>query len=565
MNQTSTIIKALCLLLFPAALWGQSAGDYRTAAAGPAAWSTVASWETFDGTTWNAAVSTPTSANGVITIRTGHTINLTASVTADQLVIEAGATLNNNTGGANLTLNDGAGTDLTISGTYLLRALNVLTSGGGSPTMEVNGTMNWFSGTVQIPTTINSGGILNLDLAFDKILQNASIVNNGTINWITITSNGNLDMRTGTLTNNGTINANFGVNAGFFNTSGVNLFTNNGTLHKSTAQTLAINTLPFTNSATGVITGTGTLSSSPANFSITNAGEIQPGSSPGQITFSNNIVSTETSTLRLEIVDGSGAGTGHDKVNFNTAAANVDVSGTDLIVQALTSAPIQSYTILENTGGGVFTGAFASVLIPLNYSITYNPGVSTSIIVTKLGATLPAVWGSFNAIARNNQVSLKWETLQESNVADFTVEYSVNGRDYLPLTTVAAIGNSNSVQSYSFVHTMPDLAKSNFYRIKQTDLDGKSAYSAVRSAKFTKGQIVAVTATPNPVRDRLQLQVQEENIRIVLTDMAGKTIQTLTPQPGYHEINMSLLSPGIYNLAVFNKNSLMETQKIVKQ
>ena len=162
-------------------------------------------------------------------------------------------------------------------------------------------------------------------------------------------------------------------------------------------------------------------------------------------------------------------------------------------------------------------------------------------------------------------MSLKWETLQESNVADFTVEYSVNGRDYLPLTTVAAIGNSNSVQTYSFVHTMPDLAKNNFYRIKQTDLDGKSAYSAVRSAKFTKGQIVAVTASPNPVRDRLQLQVQEENIRIVLTDMAGRTVQTLQPLPGYHEINMSQMAPGIYNLAVFSKNSLLETQKIVKQ
>ena len=34
MNQTSTIIKALCLLLFPAALWGQSIGDYRTVGTG---------------------------------------------------------------------------------------------------------------------------------------------------------------------------------------------------------------------------------------------------------------------------------------------------------------------------------------------------------------------------------------------------------------------------------------------------------------------------------------------------------------------------------------------------
>ncbi len=561
MNQTSTIIKSLCLLLFPAALWGQSAGDYQSVATGN--WNNTATWERYDGSSWiTPAPSTPTSADGAITIRNGHTVTITASVTADQIVIESGATLNNNTSSANLTLNDGAGTDMTVNGTYLLRALNVLTSGGGSPTLEVNGTMNWFSGTLQIPTTISASGILNLDLAFDKILQNATITNNGTVNW---TSN-SIDFRTGTFTNNGTMNLAFTANGGLLNSSGVNSFVNNGTMNKSTSGfTFAINNMPFTNSATGIIRGIGTISTSAANFSITNAGSIYPGNSPGLLTVSNNFVSTEASFLRMEIVDGTGAGTGHDKINFNTAAANVDVSGTTLVVEALSNSPIQSYTILENTGGGVFTGNFAQVVIPLNYSITYNPGVSTSILVTKLGSTLPAVWGNFAALARNNQVNLKWETLQESNVADYTVEYSVNGRDYQSIGTVAAVGNSNSVQSYSFVHTMPDLAKNNYYRIRQTDLDGKSAYSSVRSAKFTKGQVVAVTATPNPVRDRLQLQVQAANIRVVLTDIAGRTIQSLQTQPGYHEINMSQLAPGLYNLSVFSNNSLLETQKIVKQ
>lgn len=561
MNQTSTIIKALCLLLFPAALWGQTAGDYRSAGTGN--WNNTATWERYDGASWiTPAPGTPTSADGAITIRNTHAVTITASVTADQLVVETGGTLNNNTASANLTLNDGAGTDLTVDGTYLLRSLNVLTSGGGTPSLLVNGTMNWFSGTNQIATTISATGILNLDLAFDKIVQNTSVTNNGTVNW---TSNA-LDFRTGTFTNNGTVNMAFTANGGLLNTSGANLFTNNGTINKSTSGfSFAINNTPFTNSASGIIRGIGTISTSPANFSITNVGSIYPGNSPGLLTVSNNFISTEASTLRLEIVDGTGAGTGHDKINFNTAATNVDVSGTTLIVQALTSSPIQSYTILENTGGGVFTGNFAQVLIPLNYSITYNPGVSTSIVVTKLGSTLPAVWGSFSALARNNQVRLKWETLQESNVADYTVEYSVNGRDYLPLGTVAAVGNSNSVQTYNFVHTMPDLAKNNYYRIRQTDLDGKSAYSEIRSAKFNNGQVVAVTATPNPVRDRLQLQVQAENIRVVLTDLAGRTIQSLQTQPGYHELNMSQLAPGLYNLSVFSNNSLLETQKIVKQ
>lgn len=565
MNQTFTYLKTLIAsLLVPAMLLGQTAGDYRTAAAGPASWSTVAAWETYDGATWNAASSAPTFADGVITIRTGHTINLTASVTADQLVIEAGATLNNNTGGANLTLNDGAGDDLTVSGTYLLRALNVLGSSGGTPTVLVNGTMNWFSGTVQVATTVAPGGILNLDLAFDKILQN-TLTNNGTLNWTTITSNGNIDMRGATLTNNGTINEIFGINAAFFNTSGTNSFVNNGVFNKTTAQTVSINTLPFTNSATGQLKGIGTFTSSPANFSITNAGNIYPGSSPGLVTFANNFVSGKTSKLWIEILDGSGAGTGHDKINFNTAATNVDVSGTTLVVTENTSSPLQAYTILENTGGGVFTGSFATVTLPLGYSITYTPGVSTTVVVTKLAITLPAVWGDFTAIARGNQVNLTWKTLQENNVADFVVEYSTNGRDFSPLTTVAAVGNSSSVQQYQYTHNLPDVQKTNYYRIRQTDMDGKSAISAIRLVKFNKGNIVALTATPNPVRDRLQLSVQADHIRVVLTDLYGRTIENRNLQPGNHELNMSQLAPGMYQLVVFQNDKLIETQKIIKQ
>ncbi|MBK8698297.1 MAG: hypothetical protein IPN29_01585 [Saprospiraceae bacterium] len=73
-------------------------------------------------------------------------------------------------------------------------------------------------------------------------------------------------------------------------------------------------------------------------------------------------------------------------------------------------------------------------------------------MVTKLGSTLPAVWGNFNALAKNNnRVTLNWSTLQENNVSHYTIEYSVNGRDYTGIGTVAAAGNSSDVSNYSFI------------------------------------------------------------------------------------------------------------------
>jgi hypothetical protein len=55
-------------------------------------WNSNSTWQmsTNGGGTWISATSTPTSSNGTITIRSPHTVTVTADVTVDQVVIDAG-------------------------------------------------------------------------------------------------------------------------------------------------------------------------------------------------------------------------------------------------------------------------------------------------------------------------------------------------------------------------------------------------------------------------------------------------------------------------------------------
>lgn len=94
-------------------VYAQTLDDYRSVATGT--WATIANWQRFDGTSWVAALAAPTSANGVITIQSPNSIQISANVTIDQVVINAGATLNW-TGGT-LTIANGAGVDLQVNGT----------------------------------------------------------------------------------------------------------------------------------------------------------------------------------------------------------------------------------------------------------------------------------------------------------------------------------------------------------------------------------------------------------------------------------------------------------------
>ena len=104
-----------CLVLFSFSyinVRGQSAGDFQTYQTGN--WNDVNTWERYSGTSWiNPAPYTPTYNDGVITIRNGHTVTITAEVKVDQTVVEAGGILILN---AKLSFNDITGSEVTVSG-----------------------------------------------------------------------------------------------------------------------------------------------------------------------------------------------------------------------------------------------------------------------------------------------------------------------------------------------------------------------------------------------------------------------------------------------------------------
>ncbi len=97
--------------------WGQVLDDYRSAASGN--WNVAGTWERFDGTSWVPAPASPTSADGVITIRSGHVVTISAAgLTYDQVVVDAGGQVTV-APTVTSTLANGAGTDLVINGTWL--------------------------------------------------------------------------------------------------------------------------------------------------------------------------------------------------------------------------------------------------------------------------------------------------------------------------------------------------------------------------------------------------------------------------------------------------------------
>jgi pectin methylesterase-like acyl-CoA thioesterase len=80
MNKFLTISFVFLLGLFLSTnLLAATSGDYQSKQTGN--WGDAASWQTFDGTFWNDAVTAPTGASGIITIQPGHTITVATAIT----------------------------------------------------------------------------------------------------------------------------------------------------------------------------------------------------------------------------------------------------------------------------------------------------------------------------------------------------------------------------------------------------------------------------------------------------------------------------------------------------
>lgn len=115
-----------------------SATDYFRSKSPGGNWNSTGSWQTSaDGSTnWIDATLTPTNSANTISILNGHTITVSAGVTADQIVIQSGGELIVSSG-ITFTLANGTGIDLDVFGTFTNSGTVTWT---GSMTIETGGT-----------------------------------------------------------------------------------------------------------------------------------------------------------------------------------------------------------------------------------------------------------------------------------------------------------------------------------------------------------------------------------------------------------------------------------------
>ena len=105
---------------------------------------------------------------------------------------------------------------------------------------------------------------------------------------------------------------------------------------------------------------------------------------------------------------------------------------------------------------------------------------SLKLTIEPAGTPLPIELLYFNGYFNQDKNILSWSTLSEKNNDYFTLEKSNNGSDWEIITIEAGAGNSSTKLYYSLFDYNVDKVI-NYYRLKQTDYDGKFKYSDIIS------------------------------------------------------------------------------------
>lgn len=184
---------------------------------------------------------------------------------------------------------------------------------------------------------------------------------------------------------------------------------------------------------------------------------------------------------------------------------------------------------------------------------------------------LPIELINFTAQKKEKNNYLEWTTATEINNDYFTIEKSLDGYSFKEYSTIKGAGTTTSTNNYSIYDYFPYNGIS-YYRIKQTDFDGRSTYSDVKSVLNNLEETFVNNIHPNPTNDNINFDFYSPvkgTASIEIYDYTGRivNVETILIEEGKTTLQAKLenLAKGVYSLKViFEKTGFTSVSKIIK-
>lgn len=256
-------------------------------------------------------------------------------------------------------------------------------------------------------------------------------------------------------------------------------------------------------------------------------------------------------SFQIDNVNGT---SGDQQWGTDVAGSNVTDNGVNILYGS--TLPAGTYTLevfVRVTTNGVNE---ASEIFDSKSSTNYQ----ANFVVTVL---LPVELTELYSKVVKNHILIGWTTASELNNSHFEVERSENSKLWKTIGKVEGYGTTLETQTYQFTDEQP-LTGTNYYRLKQVDLDGSFEYSDIVVVERSEQSSDDVLVSPNPTSDWISYQVPNDQTvkNVQIFDAFGKLVKTDSELNG--TLNLNDLPRGLYIL-VLKSNDLRYRYELIKQ
>ncbi len=185
----------------------------------------------------------------------------------------------------------------------------------------------------------------------------------------------------------------------------------------------------------------------------------------------------------------------------------------------------------------------------------YGVGSGTALPVQFIGVQAKAISSTQNTIS--------WQVAQLSNSSHFEIEHLTPANQWEFIGKVASVKASQIKQNYVFNHFANNLQNTNYYRVKQVDINGNFTYSKVVSTQQNSSAKLVVY--PNPSNGLVYVNNhQTELATVIIYNAVGVEVYRNGQYENNTMIDVKHLPQGMYILQ-HQVQGNKQTQRIIIQ
>lgn len=174
-------------------------------------------------------------------------------------------------------------------------------------------------------------------------------------------------------------------------------------------------------------------------------------------------------------------------------------------------------------------------------------------VLSDIVLPLPIDLIHFSTLCDGSTTKIEWETSSELNNDFFTLEKTVDGIHFEPVTQIQGAGNSTLMHYYSYEDHFS--SEEMYYRLTQTDYDGNTTKSELIASKKCFQNDPHITIYPNPSSGKVMFEYLNKNndfISAKIVDMLGNNIENSNQAKDFFDL--SDMAEGVYFLQLYLLN-----------